>query len=316
LGVVVALKFRALSSLGVTIALVGAALAFTAAPASATPSCGATCYVSTTGNDANSGTLGSPLLTIQAGVNGVSPGGTVNVAAGTYVENVTVPQSVDISGAGAGATIVEPAVSNPDCGGTGGSSLCTGASNVFLVQSDNVTIDHLTVDGDNPAISTGYNIGGANVDARNGIIVDFNTAPGVFNNLSVHDVTVKNVYLRAIYASSGGTFNFTNDTIDNVQGDPNASVAMFNFGGSGVMSGNHVSNAFDAISANHSTGTQFTNNTITASGSGVHSDNNGDGGGAGDVISGNNVSSCTSGAHGHQQHGVGLRRRSRRLGEL
>jgi hypothetical protein len=65
------------------------------------------------------------------------------------------------------------------------------------------------------------------------------------------------------------------------------------------MTGNHVSNANDALSANHSQGTTFTNNTVTTSLSGLHTDNAGDSGGVADTISGNTVS-CTpgSGAYG------------------
>ena len=120
------------------------------------PNCTTTCYVNAaTGSDFATGLAGDPLKTIQAGVDTVSPGGTVVVATGTYAENVIVPKSVDITGAGAGATIVEPAVANPDCnGGAATGSLCSPpgntASNVFLIRASNVTIDHLTVDGHNP----------------------------------------------------------------------------------------------------------------------------------------------------------------------
>jgi Calx-beta domain/Periplasmic copper-binding protein (NosD) len=255
--------------------------------------CTSTCSVDVNGNDNNTGLPGDPLKTIQAGVNKVQAGGTVLVSAGTFAENVTVAQSVDIQGSGT-STVVVPAVSNPDCGGAGGGSLCSGASSVFLVQHDGVTIDHLKVDGDNPSLS-GVAVGGADVDARNGIITNHNA--GTFNSLSVHDVTVKNVFLRGIYASSGGSFNLSNNTVDNVQGDP-ASIGIFDYLGGGTIANNHVSNANDAISANHSTGTQFTGNTVTASGSGVHTDNNGDSGGSADVISGNTVSACTTGGYG------------------
>jgi hypothetical protein len=257
--------------------------------------CTSTCSVDpVNGDDSNTGWPSNPLKTIQAGVNKVQAGGTVLLSAGTFAENVTVPKSVDIQGSGT-STVVVPAVSNPNCGGGGGGSLCTGASNVFLVQHDGVTIDHLTVDGDNPGLTSGTTAGGVDLDARNGIITDHSL--GIFNSLSVHDVTVKNVFLRGVYASSGGSFNFTNDTIDNVQADP-SSVAMFNFGGSGIMTANHVSRANDAIAANHSAGTSFTGNTVTTSGSGVHTDNAGDGGGSADVITGNNVSACSSGGYG------------------
>ena len=153
-----------------------------------------------------------------------------------------------------------------------------GASNVFLVQSDGVEIDHLKVDGDNPTLTSGESIGGADIDARNGIIT--NHRAGVYNNLSIHNVTVKNVFLRGIYASSGGTFNISTNVVDNVQGQSAGSIGIFNFPRCRIISGNLVSNADDGISANHSTGTTFTRQQVTASGSGVHTDNAGDSGGA------------------------------------
>lgn len=256
--------------------------------------CTAVCYVNAvTGDDTGTGTQGSPLKTIQAGVNKVAPGGDVLVSAGTFTENVVVGKSVHVQGSGP-STVVVPAVSNPNCGGLGGGSICPGGSNVFLVEASGVEIAQLTIDGDNPALS-GEAVGGADVDARNGIIT--NHAAGVFNGLSVHDVTVENVFLRGVYASSGGTFDFTNNIVDNVQGD-SGSIGIFNFGGAGTITGNHVSNTNDAIAANHSRGTHFTNNTVTASGSGVHSDNAGDAGGTPDLLSGNDVSACTAGGYG------------------
>jgi parallel beta-helix repeat protein len=258
------------------------------------PDCTTTCFVAPTGNDFNTGRANDPLKTIQAGVTKVTAGGTVNVAAGTYRENVNVPKAVTITGAGA-TTIVQPATSDPNCAGAGGGSLCAGSSNVFLVAASNVTIDHLLVDGDNPTLTSGEVFGGADIDARNGIIT--NHPLGTFNNLSVHDVTVKNIWLRGIYASSGGSFNISNNTVDNVQAST-SSIAIFTFGGSGTFSGNTVSNAGDGIAANHSAGTTFTGNTVTASASGIHTDNAGDGGGTTDTISGNTVSGCTPGGYG------------------
>jgi hypothetical protein len=251
--------------------------------------CTTTCYVSPTGDDIATGSAGDPMRTIQAAIEKVSSGGTVSLAAGTYVENVVVDKAVHITGAGA-TSIVEPAASNPNCGGGGGGSICpSGPSAVLLVQSSNVTIDHLTVEGDNPSLTSGITAGGADLDARDGI--ETNT-DAVYNNLSVHDTTVKDIYLRGIYASSGGTFNFTNNTVQNVQADP-SSIAMFNYGGSGIMTGNHVTAANDALSSNWSSGVQFTNNVVTNSGSGVHTDNSfGSGGSGNDVISGNNISAC------------------------
>ena len=87
----------------------------------------------------------------------------------------------------------------------------------------------MTIDGDNTALTSGIVAGGADLDARNGIIT--NHGSGVYQNLEVYKVTVQNIYLRGMYASSGGTFNFHDNTVNNVQANA-GSIAMFNFGGS------------------------------------------------------------------------------------
>src|SRR5262249_45901768 len=157
----------------------------------------------------------------------------------------------------------------------------------ILVQADNVEITGLTVNGDNPGLTSGIVVNGADIDARNGIIT--NHPLGAFNNLYVHDVTVKNINLRGMYASSGVSFHFAHNIVDNRAADP-ASIAIFNFGGSGLIEYNTVSRANDAISANNSTGTQFLHNIVTTSGSGIHTDNNGSGGiGSADVIQFNTI---------------------------
>jgi hypothetical protein len=184
-------------------------------------------------------------------------------------------------------------VSHPLCGSP--SSLCGGtASNIMLVQANNVTIHGFTLDGDNPSITSGTVRHGADLDARNGIIT--NNAIGPYSGLHVYDTCVRNIYLRGIYMF-GGAFNFHNNDVTNVDGD-GASIAMFNFSGSGVMLSNTVSFANDGLSANHSTGTQFLNNTVTNSSSGIHTDNAGDAGGTADVIEGNSISICATDGYG------------------
>jgi hypothetical protein len=231
---------------------------------------------------------------IQDGINAVAGGGTVDVETGTYAENLVLSKTVTLSGAGQGKALVVPATSNVGTPGGQGSEITT-AGNLVLVQADYVTIHGFTFDGNNPSLSSGVTVGGVDIDARNGIIT--NHTLGVFNNLTVYNTTVQNVFERGIYASSGGTFNFHDDTVSNVQGN-GGSIAIFNFAGSGIIQHNTVDQANDAISANHSTGTQFLDNIITHSGSGVHTDNNGDSGGVADVIRGNRVSLGAANSYG------------------
>lgn len=256
--------------------------------------CTSDCYVNwTTGNDAYDGkTATTARHSFVSAITSLTSGGTVHAANGTYIENVLINKPLTLVGASQAGVIVRPSITNPNCGGGGGGSLCAGSSNVLLVQADNVTIHDLTVDGDNTFLTSAYNVGGANLDARNGIITNHNA--GVYNNLEIYNTTTKNIYLRGVYASSGGTFNFHDNTVTNVQGETQ-SIAMMNFGGSGYFTDNTVSYANDAIASNWSTGTEYDNNTVTNSGSGVHSDNNNT---TADNIHDNTVSACLSGGYG------------------
>ena len=107
--------------------------------------CTTSCYVRTDGNDANTGladTASQAKKTIQAAVNQVSAGGTVHVAAGTYVEQVDIGKQLTLDGAGAGSTIIQsPAVL--------ATKFTTSAANkpVVYVHASGGTISHLTVDG-------------------------------------------------------------------------------------------------------------------------------------------------------------------------
>lgn len=72
------------------------------------PGCSAVCFVDAgSGNNANSGTAGDPFLTVQHGLTTVAIGGTVNVAAGLYIETLSVTKAVTLQGAGIDQTILD-----------------------------------------------------------------------------------------------------------------------------------------------------------------------------------------------------------------
>lgn len=58
-------------------------------------------YVSPFGSDSNSGSIGSPFLTITFGLAHLAAGDTLFIRGGTYVENISVPASANGSSAGA-----------------------------------------------------------------------------------------------------------------------------------------------------------------------------------------------------------------------
>jgi hypothetical protein len=68
-------------------------------------------YVSTTGNDSNDGSSGSPFLTLNYALSKAYKGDTIHMAAGTYIDDATTATSgtsvnnITIDGAGTGSTI-------------------------------------------------------------------------------------------------------------------------------------------------------------------------------------------------------------------
>ena len=127
----------------------------------------ATIYINAvTGSNSNVGSLADPLQTIQAGVNLAAAGDTLEVAAGTYAENITINKSLTMLGANAGVdpntgtrrpeTIIEPAVDDS----TGGV--------ILDVTAPSVVIDGFTVDGANPLLSGGVSLNGTRCERRHG----------------------------------------------------------------------------------------------------------------------------------------------------
>ena len=100
---------------------------------------------------------GCPLSSIQAAINAATPGATITIGARSYDENLVATKPVTLKGSGS-STVVYPATAAPVCSP---GSLCEGnASNIILVQANNVTIENLRLEGHNPALSSGVVRGG------------------------------------------------------------------------------------------------------------------------------------------------------------
>ncbi len=175
---------------------------------------------------------------IQTGVNLAVAGATVNVANGTYTEsNILVAKALTINGQSQAGVLLRPAIADAhDDSAFGGAAV----SNGFVVQSNNVTVQNLTIDGN----ANGTLAGTQNF--RAGVITD-NTAPGQpFSGLTVQNVTVQNAFRRGIQVSTqrvGGSANqILNNTITGVT-NPSGSGTGISIFGDSVVTGNTVGGA-------------------------------------------------------------------------
>ncbi len=135
--------------------------------------------------------------TIESGINAVAPGGTLNVAAGTYIEQVAIDQSVNLIGAGQSSTTIQaPAgLSGDEIEITGGAS---------------VSLSGITV---NPVSSlTGIDVNGASLAANAIAVTGFATGISVENAgaVSITDSTISGATTAILVGSwAGDTANLT-----------------------------------------------------------------------------------------------------------
>ena len=201
--------------------------------------CTTVCYVSPTGNDLNSGaTAGDPLRHVQTAVTTVNAGGTVNVAAGTYVEDVAIPKAITLQG---------PAVGEAKISGVAGGDLAT-----ILVSAPNVVVDRLTVtrEGNNAVDwNTALNQMGIRVEATDVTItnsrfdgnrsaVDLRSS----NNSIVRNNVITNNRTGVVIWGNATGLTFTGNEVSNnwalgilFQDDPVGSMAGSVFSGNSIF---------------------------------------------------------------------------------
>jgi filamentous hemagglutinin family protein len=194
--------------------------------------------VATTGNDANQGSGLNSLATIQAGINAVINGGTVNVKAGTYDQALDIEKALNLTGAGAGQTIIKPTTLLDTH--TAHKYDADVKTAVFVNGVGDVNISGVTIDSNNPGTNATVfwnNAGGSirNSEIANsaapsgpqtgqGIAVD--AADGFVSNLTIDNVSFHDWSKNAIDAVTG-------NGATSLGGDINLTVTGSTFTGAG-----------------------------------------------------------------------------------
>jgi len=258
-------KRKILSVLVVLALVLGMSLA-TAAPAAAHLSL-ATSYVNPTGTDDDThgtGTGTAAFKTIKYAVSNTSSNGTIDVAAGTYIEpQIGIENNLTIVGADESTTIINPSAD------TGAAGHTANLANGWFAVSPGYTfnLSNVTLDG------TGHLMGA-------GVLYD--QASGTVNNCTLENIQYQpsTTYLgMGIAAYNGGVDNTTPTAITNVN------VTNCTFSGIGRIG------IYFYAAAGELTGT-ISNNTYTGKGAGNFLDYFVDIEGGTVTISNNTISNC------------------------
>lgn len=168
---------------------------------------------------------------IQDGVDAVAVAGQVNVAAGTYAENVVVDKAADIRGPNYGvsgsATRSAEAVIIPATDGSADTFFTT----VVLVEADGVSIDGFTIDGENTSLpANNWGVTGASLHAANGIFIREAEAATIRNNI------IRNTGFTGVNGASIDTVARTGSVVsDNRIEDLGAYTGTYNRWGVGIV---------------------------------------------------------------------------------
>ena len=187
---------------------------------------------------------------IQDGVNGVAPDGTVYVAAGTYFESdILIDQPMDLIGAGAGVSIIGPAVADGhDCSPLGGD-----AHHGIIITADGVTIQGFTIDGNADGELAGeYNY-------RMGITSRYWVA--TYDASTVLDTVVQNIWYRGVVIRAYTGETSSDHRLDNVDVanivntcTDEQSFAILYFNAAGEIANSTATNAYQGIATGNYTG--------------------------------------------------------------
>ena len=193
--------------------------------------------------------------TIQEAITNAILGETVIVMAGTYTEPLAIGKAMTLQGESQSGVIIAPLAEDPG-----------NISNAIEIQSSNVTIRQLTIDGHaNPALPPGVN------HFNQGIMTNGHG----YGSITVENVSVKNVKRRGVNiwgyndatTPTSANNTVTGCTFENIRGGVNGVYAVMMPSDGGVASNNTVDDAENGIMLAYyvHTGTQgsISGNTLT-----------------------------------------------------
>ncbi len=214
-------------------------------------------YVRTDGSDtlcdgtADAGSGAAPacaVATLQKANTNVTPGGLILVRDGAYFQsNTTITKPVTIEGQSRAGVVLGSALQDSNVDNSFGGAV---VSNALVLQSADVTVRHLTIDGsaDN-GLPGDYNF-------RNGVITDYQVPGGAFHNVVVEDVSFARIWRRGYYVLSNAGLTtghaVRNCSFDDVGWTPNAGAMVF-LESSGVAEDNVVTASYAGVLSNYLT---------------------------------------------------------------
>lgn len=175
-------------------------------------------YVSPSGNDeTGNGSQVNPFLTIQKGIEVAPAGGTVNVAAGTYVEvgQIVINKDISIVGEDKATTIIKPAQN------TSNTSHADTSAWILVNNDKTFNLSNTTLNGDGQLIAVG-------IFSHGHGIIDSNIFTNISYNQSGPD------YKGIAVELYGSDMTVSNNTFSNI-----GRIGVFNgFGANSTISGN------------------------------------------------------------------------------
>lgn len=162
----------------------------------------------------DNGNINVPYKKVQDGIDAVVPGGTVYVAAGTYIEDLVINKPVTLLGPNADV--------NPNTGTRGPEAIImptvVNAARSVYVTAGNVTIKGFTFDGNNPALDSGIILNEIDVDGKVGIYTYENVGHQLIENNIVKNYEDHGIHLASSLSGENSISDsiVRNNLVDNV----------------------------------------------------------------------------------------------------